>query len=106
MNLIRIIDENKVIDSDTDFNVKVISNGQSRFVFSLGYQEIFNKTVASGNVRRFNSGDLSEWYNSIIILEEENNNNFYYALILVLLTVVISFILYFRHDLQNFISRN
>ncbi|MEC7919751.1 MAG: hypothetical protein VX521_00110 [Chloroflexota bacterium] len=106
MNLIRIIDENKVIESDTDFNVKVISNGQSRFVFSLGYQEIFNKTVASGNVRRFNSGDLSEWYNSIIILEEENNNNFYYALILVLLTVVISFILYFRHDIQNFIFRN
>ena len=106
MNLIRIIDENKVIESDTDFNVKVISNGQSRFVFSLGYQEIFNKTVVSGNVRRFNSGDLSEWYNSIIILEEENNNNFYYALILVLLTVVISFILYFRHDIQNFIFRN
>ena len=106
MNLIRIIDENKVVESDTDFNVKVISNGQSRFIFSLGYLEIFNQTVATGNIRRFNPGDLSDWYSREIILEENNNNNFYYALILVLLIIVISFVIYFRHDLQNFISRN
>ena len=106
MNLIRIVDENKIIESDTEFNVKVISNGQSRFVFSLGYQEIFNKTVASGNVKRFNSGDLSEWYDQLIVIEEEDNNTIYYTLVLLLVTLIISVVLYYRHDIKKFLTRN
>ncbi|GIS29675.1 MAG: hypothetical protein Ct9H90mP2_00580 [Dehalococcoidia bacterium] len=58
MNLKRIIDENKVIDQ-----IQISSKSNFKwtitFCFFTWLSRIFNKTVASGNVRRFNSGILA-----------------------------------------------
>tara|TARA_B100000700_G_scaffold328417_1_gene446205 strand:+ start:20356 stop:21045 length:690 start_codon:yes stop_codon:yes gene_type:complete len=108
MNLIRIISERQNIEKNTDINVKVISRGNTRYVFSIGYKEIFNNTYASGNVRRFSMNDLNEWYNRLYTpdaIEEKNNLTIILA-ILIGFTVFLSAVFYYRQDILEKFNNN
>ena len=100
MDFIRIISERQNIEQDTDITVKVISRGRTRYVFSIGYKEIFNNTYASGNVMRLNMNDLNEWYDRLYTPEAKSNFPIILG-ILIGLTITLSLIMYFRHDIKE-----
>ncbi|MBA46529.1 MAG: hypothetical protein CL893_00395 [Dehalococcoidia bacterium] len=108
MDLIRIIAEKQNIRTNSNITVQVISRGNSRYVFSIGYKEIFNNTYAFGNVRRFSMDDLNEWYNRLYTPEaiDEDNNFLIIIVILFFTTILLSLIFYFRQDILEKLNSN
>jgi hypothetical protein len=100
MDFIRILSERQNIEQNTDITVKVISRGRTRYVFSIGYKEIFNNTYASGNVMRLNMNDLNEWYDKLYTPEAKSNFPIILG-ILIGLTIFLSLIMYYRHDIKE-----
>lgn len=108
MDLIRIISEKQNIEKDTDIKVRVISRGNTRYVFSIGYKEIFNNTYASGNIKRFSMNDLNEWYNRLYTPEapKEKINLSIILTIIIGITISLSLIFYYRQDILNKFHNN
>ena len=71
MNLIRVITYR-----DTNYNHKsariiVKSNKNCRFVFSVGYKEIFNRKYSSGDTVELGSSGIQSWYSKTSSIEDK-----------------------------------
>lgn len=71
MNLIRVITY-----KDTNYNHKsariiVKSNKNCRFVFSVGYKEIFNRKYSSGDTVELGSSGIQSWYSKTSSIEDK-----------------------------------
>jgi hypothetical protein len=62
MNLIRVITYKDTILPNSNVSIRIKSNSAARYVFSVGYKEIFSKTYTSGETEVFTSSDMQNWY--------------------------------------------
>lgn len=113
MNLVRIFDYKKDKFFDNEAVVKIKSNAAMRYVFSVGYKEIFSKRYAYGDTKQFNSNAQQLWYtktdiytqNSNIEKENQSGKEIFYAVIFIFVIVLIYGLFLFRNQLFSIIKR-
>ena len=70
MNLIRVITYKNTNYNDKSARIIVKSNKNCRFVFSVGYKEIFNRKYSSGDTVELGSSGMQTWYSKTPIIED------------------------------------
>ena len=73
MNLIRVITYKNTNYNDKSARIIVKSNKNCRFVFSVGYKEIFNRKYSSGDTVELGSSGMQTWYSKTPIIEDNPN---------------------------------
>jgi len=73
MNLIRVITYKNTNYNDKSARIIVKSNKNCRFVFSVGYKEIFNRKYSSGDTVELGSSGMQTWYSKTAIIEDNPN---------------------------------
>ena len=73
MNLIRVITYKNTNYNDKSARIIVKSNKNCRFVFSVGYKEIFNRKYSSGETFELGSSGMQTWYSKTPIIEDNPN---------------------------------
>ena len=70
MNLIRVITYRDTNYNDKSARIIVKSNKNCRFVFSVGYKEIFNRKYSSGDTVELGSSGIQTWYSKTSSIED------------------------------------
>ena len=70
MNLIRVITYKNTNYNDKSARIIVKSNKNCRFVFSVGYKEIFNRKYSSGDTVELGSSGIQSWYSKTSSIED------------------------------------
>ena len=71
MNLIRVITYKNTNYNDKSARIIVKSNKNCRFVFSVGYKEIFNRKYSSGDTVELGSSGIQSWYSKTSSIEDK-----------------------------------
>ena len=107
MNLIRIFEykEDKFVNNNAI--VKIVSKSPMRYVFSVGYKEIFSKRYAYGDTNPFDQNSQQIWYKKGDLLSEEPNitqqnqsgREIFYVIIFLFILVIFYGIFLFRYQI-------
>ena len=113
MNLIRVITYRNTNYNDKSARIIVKSNKNCRFVFSVGYKEIFNRKYSSGDTVELGSSGIQTWYlktssiednpdlkESLEIKQEESSLRII-ILIISIITVCLVVLYFFRNKILN-----
>ena len=113
MDLIRIFEYKDDQFLNNKAVVKIISKSPIRYVFSVGYKEIFSKRYAYGDTKPFNQNSQQIWYKkgdlsqqeSNIIQQNESGREIFYAIISVFTLIVLYGIFLFRNQIISKIKK-
>ena len=113
MNLIRIFEykEDKFVNNNAV--VKIVSKSPMRYVFSVGYKEIFSKRYAYGDTNPFAQNSQQIWYKKGDLFSDESNitqqnqsgKEIFYVIIFLFILVIFYGIFLFRNQIFYKIKR-
>ena len=113
MDLIRIFEYKEEKFSSNKVVVKIVSNSSMRYVFSVGYKEIFSKRYAYGDTEAFNQNSQQIWYKkgelssqeSNIVEQNQSGKEIFYVIIFLFSLVVIYGVFLFRNQIISKIKK-